>query len=248
MKTPTVKYTIRIISTAIFVLAAFSFSNAQDGGSFSGEIPELQKQARIYRDMGIQQQNLNNIDEAAKFYRKAIEIDPTYAVAYNDLGVILESKGQLDDAEKNYMRATEVDPQYLSAYSNLALLYENKRELDKAAYYWGRRAELGIGDDLWTRRAAQRKADIEAIVGVSKYDPRERQIIDFAGDIAAQKDLERRSDPALAQSLMKKARSSYERGDDAAALKTAIDAMQLDSSNNEIKEFIDKVQIRLLSK
>jgi len=40
----------------------------------------------------------------------------------------------------------------------------------------------------------------------------------------------------------------YERGEDVAALKKITDATQLDPTNDDIKEFEEKVQTRLLSK
>ena len=57
-----------------------------------------------------------------------------------------------------------------------------------------------------------------------------------------------KDDKALAQSIFKKANLSYQKGDCAQALKLAVDAMQLDPSNTEIEEFINKLQVRLLSK
>lgn len=96
--------------------------------------------AQKYRAQGLEAQKRGDLNTAFKFYQKAIELDPNYAVIYNDLGVIYETKGEFDRAEENYHKAIRIDPRYLSPYSNLALMYENKRDFKTAASYWQKRS------------------------------------------------------------------------------------------------------------
>ena len=44
------------------------------------------------------------MDEAIACYRKAIELDPKFALAHNNLGNALEDKGQVDEAIACYRR------------------------------------------------------------------------------------------------------------------------------------------------
>jgi len=215
----------------------------------NSNLSELAKQARVYRTQGIQLQQHGDLDGAMNLYQKAIELDPAYAVAYNDLGVIYEAKGFVDRAEESYLKAVKIDPSYLSAYTNLALLYQNKRELDKAAVYWKKRAELGSPDDPWTEKARQRLEDIRFALSDNPIeDLKEQEAIGLLKDVANQKTLLKKDNRELAKFHFKKAKQSYNKGDEVTAFKQAVDASQLDPSNAEIEEFIDKLQRRLLSK
>jgi len=209
---------------------------------------EVQKLARVYRQQGIEMQRVGNLEGAFSFYKKAIELDPFYPVPYNDMGVIYETQELYDKAEQSYMKSIQVDPNYLSAYSNLALLYENQRDLKKAAFYWEKRAQLGLPDDPWTVKAEKRLEDIHLVLGDKTSRARERQIIDLVKETREQKDILRQSDKALSKALLQKAQLYYKKGDEASALREAINAKQISPNDSEINEFIDKVQKRLLSK
>ena len=209
----------------------------------------LQKEARDYRLKGLDFQRIGNLDAAMALYQKAITFDPSYAVAYNDLGIIYEAKGFLDRAEESYLRAITIDPYYLSAYTNLALFYENKRDLDKAAFYWKKRADLGSIDDPWTIKARQRLEDISLVVSDDPYkNMREQEIFGLLKEVEVKKELLRKDNKTLAKDCLERAKAKFNKGDDVSALKLAIDASSLDPDDYDIKEFVEKVQARLLSR
>ncbi len=212
------------------------------------DLSELQKQARDYRNQGFQLQGVGDLDKAMSLYQKAIEMDPLYAVAYNDLAVIYETKGQSEKAEDLYLKAIQIDPFYLSAYSNLAILYENRGDFEKASLYWSKRVslakELGLEDDPWTEKA---KLRLE-VLGWASGETSEYQLIDFMKEVARRKTLLRQSEKELAKEKLEKAKRSFKKQDYATALKEAINARQLDPANTEIVDFLDKVQIRALSR
>lgn len=213
------------------------------------DLTELQKEARQYRQQGLEFQNMGDLDSAMKLYQKAIILDPAYAIVYNDLGVILESKGLTSRAEECYLKALKIDPSYMSAYTNLALLYEGKRDLDKAYIYWKKRAELGIPDDPWTLKARQRMEDISAVLTVKPMEEaREQEVMRLLKDVAVKKELTKKSNKAQAHEVFDKAKLLYKKGDEVTALKLAIDAQQLDPTSNEIDLFVHKLQTRVLSR
>jgi len=217
--------------------------------SEEANLTELQKQARLYRTEGLQYQKLGNLDSAKGFYQKAMALDPSYAAPYNDLGVILEAEGLIDSAEQCYLQSLKIDPNYLSAYSNLALLYENERDLDKAAFFWSKRVEMGLPTDPWTIKASKRLQDIRAITAERPFkDMREQEIVDLMTDVSVYKSVLKKDDKALAASYMRKAKMLETKGDGTTALKMAIDAAQLDPNNKDIQSYVDKLQIRALSK
>lgn len=239
------------ISLLLIIHVEFLFAQEVKNSTIVSEkkLTELQKQARLYREEGLRFQNTGNLDLATKMYQKAIELDPAYAVPYNDLGIILEGSGFTDAAIMSYLKAIKADPDYLSAYSNLALLYENQRDLKSAAFYWKKRAQSGSLDDPWTQKAKQRLKDIEMALGKSRLQgSREQEVISLLKDVEVEKFILKKSDKEQSRDYFKKAMTCYKNGDEVTAIKLAIDASYLDPSNKEIKEFIDKIQTRLLSK
>ncbi|MFC1675309.1 tetratricopeptide repeat protein [Candidatus Omnitrophota bacterium] len=138
--------------------------SAKKKGKIAGK---LQQQARDYCSEGLRLQQEGKIDEAMALYQKAALIYPGYAAAHNHIGVIYEIRGQSERAEEKYRQAFKADPDFLSVYSNLALLYEQRRDLTTAAFYWKKRAALGLPNDPWTVKAKERLNDILMVSGKS---------------------------------------------------------------------------------
>ena len=241
-----------------FLLTAFTISCvlcsvdavfAKEPGSEYEDQYSLLTQARKYREEGLKYQEMGNLSEAKLRYQKAVTLDPNYAVAYNDLGVIYEGEGSLDNAEECYLKAIKIDPTYLSSYTNLAFFYENKRNLKEDEFYWSKRAELGSPDDPWTQKATRRLKDIRSVLNDRSFgDEREEEVLGLIKDIAVDKSTFNKSNKELARVYFEKAKKSFNNGDLSAAIKQAIDAQQLDQNNKEIEEFIEKAQLRALSR
>jgi Tfp pilus assembly protein PilF len=56
--------------------------------------------------------------EALYRWKRAVEVDPTYAAAFNNLAIAYEHEGQFEEARKAYERAIEIEP-------NNALIKQN---------------------------------------------------------------------------------------------------------------------------
>ncbi|MFA4889006.1 MAG: tetratricopeptide repeat protein [Candidatus Omnitrophota bacterium] len=243
-------------NTAICLLFIFAFLGLAIAAGKNNALPwdeikatELQKEAQSYRSQGLEAQRIGNIEGAMSFYQKAIEMDPTCAACYNDIGIVYEGRGMSDEAEKFYLKAAKADPSYLSPYTNLALLYEAKRNLEKAAYYWGKRADLGLPEDPWTEKARARLDDISLVQSANPLqDIREREVIGLLKDIAAEKANLGKDKIAQARQYFSRAKAKFKQGDEVTAWKLAVDASQLDPENSEIQEFIDRVQLRMMSR
>jgi tetratricopeptide (TPR) repeat protein len=72
------------------------------------------------------------LDEAAKCYRHAIELNPNYAEAYTNLGVISQSKGNLNEAAALYRQAVSLNPDLLPAHLNLSSVLINMGQFAEA--------------------------------------------------------------------------------------------------------------------
>lgn len=67
-------------------------------------------------------------DDAERYYKKAIKVEPTNALLHANYGWFLESvRSSLDGAEKAYRRALKVEPNYVPALFNLARLKDVSR-------------------------------------------------------------------------------------------------------------------------
>ena len=81
---------------------------------------------------------LDDTEEALRWYRRAVELDPANADGWNQLGHLHRRTGQLDQAEAAYRKVitlgeTNGDLEAIAAgYGNLGLLYRTRGELDRA--------------------------------------------------------------------------------------------------------------------
>jgi tetratricopeptide (TPR) repeat protein len=67
---------------------------------------------------------MNNFVEAVRFYKKALELDPTVPPFHLGLGIALQQQGDFDSAIGALKRAIELDPQYASAWNSLGLTHK----------------------------------------------------------------------------------------------------------------------------
>jgi len=130
----------------------------------------------------------------------------------------------------------------------LASLYQGQRKLEKAAVYWEKRIDLGDPKDSWTQRAQARLNDVYFALGKDIDVVKEAKVVDLALDIADQRELMRADDKEAAKMYLVRARGHYQRDELTEAFHDGITAMQLDPGNYEISEFVEKIQLRLLTK
>jgi len=243
------KIAVAIILGSCFFRSVFAQDNLPKEAR-AEEFTELQKLARTYRAKGLESQRVGDVNTAIALLQKAVELDPNYAVAYNDLGVNYEGLGFGERALENYLKAAQVDPLYLSAYTNLALFYESRRDLSKAAACWQKRAELGLPDDPWTKKAVARLKDINLVLSERPVsDAREQSILGLMKDVSVRKEaVLKKDDKSVSREYFLEAKQSYKRGELAEALKQALDAQYLDQDNKEIEDFIEQVETRVLTR
>ena len=64
----------------------------------------------VFSNFGLLLTELGKLKEAELFTRKALELNPNYAIAHSNLGGILRDVGKLKEAELSTLIALEVDP------------------------------------------------------------------------------------------------------------------------------------------
>jgi tetratricopeptide (TPR) repeat protein len=77
-----------------------------------------------------------NYEEAEKYFRKAVEINPSEPLANGNIGLICMNTGRPQEAEQYYLREIRVNPTYDNVYYNLGLLYYQNNLVGPAIDNW----------------------------------------------------------------------------------------------------------------
>ncbi|MFV2068321.1 MAG: tetratricopeptide repeat protein [Pirellulales bacterium] len=87
---------------------------------------------RAHNNLGVALKEENRLDEAARCFVRAIDLNPSNAKAINNLGSVLARQGQSKQAMRMFEEAIRVDPGYVRAYCNLGMLLRSQGEIDQA--------------------------------------------------------------------------------------------------------------------
>jgi Tfp pilus assembly protein PilF len=91
-----------------------------------------EKDPKYQYNVGLYFLNQNNVDEATKYFVKALSLDTRYYLAWNALGLAHSSKGRFDESVKAYQKCLEINPQFTEARNNLGTVYQEMKLFDKA--------------------------------------------------------------------------------------------------------------------
>ncbi len=92
--------------------------------------------------MGAVRQAQGRLDEAIEHYRKALSLQPNFAIGHFRLGEVLQSCERLDEAAESYRRTIELQPSYAEAMINLGNVYYSQRKVDDALACYERALKL----------------------------------------------------------------------------------------------------------
>lgn len=97
------------------------------------KLPEI---GEVYINIGQLLQQQNRLNEALKFFQKAIAIAPDKGEVYVNIGHILSSQNQLYAAIKFYKKAVEVQPNKGNTYIYIGHILLQKTKIDEAIKYY----------------------------------------------------------------------------------------------------------------
>ena len=80
--------------------------------------------AKAQVEFGIEVARRGLWQEALYRWKRAIDLDPTYAPAWNNLGIAYEHEGQFDQAREAYETALDLDPDNFTIVQNFDLFLE----------------------------------------------------------------------------------------------------------------------------
>jgi Tfp pilus assembly protein PilF len=94
--------------------------------------PEAEKSAILANKTGIAYHQLQDLDNAEKYYRRAIKLNPKYPEAINNLGTVYYAKKSYRRAVNQYRSALRITPNSASVLSNLGTAYFARKQYDDA--------------------------------------------------------------------------------------------------------------------
>jgi len=92
---------------------------------------ESAKADEFFSKAGVYAQN-KDLENAEKFYLKAIKEDPSFVEAYDNVGRIYRSMGNYDKAVEYYKKSIELYPDGMMAHQNLAVVYSIQENINGA--------------------------------------------------------------------------------------------------------------------
>ncbi|MBK7408417.1 MAG: tetratricopeptide repeat protein [Saprospirales bacterium] len=96
----------------------------------------------VMNNWGAYYYSLGNYLEAEKYFRKAIELDPSYPIAYNALANVFRHTDRNDEAIAYYHKAIQLDPTQGYVYNNLGICYSKNKQYDKSAEQYEKAIEI----------------------------------------------------------------------------------------------------------
>lgn len=97
--------------------------------------------------MGKLEMTRTNNDEAIKWFKKSIELNPDHSFsAWNNMGIIYGNDKKLEKAEECYKNSIKANPSSSAPLSNLGGVYSNRNQIDKAIELYKKAVELNPGD------------------------------------------------------------------------------------------------------
>lgn len=98
--------------------------------------------------IGVAYTHLLALDEALRYYRRALELNPRYAEAYNNEGAVYQGQLKYPAAVKAYKHALKINNRLSSCYRNLGEVYmaEGHYSSGSAAFRKALRLDPGIFD------------------------------------------------------------------------------------------------------
>jgi tetratricopeptide (TPR) repeat protein len=115
--------------------------------------PEAEKNAVLANKTGIAYHQLQDLNNAEKYYRKAIKLKPKYPEAINNLGTVYYAKKSYRRAINQYKNALRVAPNSASVLSNLGTAYYARKQVEEAMQAYVQ--AFAIDPDIFEQHSSQ---------------------------------------------------------------------------------------------
>jgi tetratricopeptide (TPR) repeat protein len=135
--------------------------------------PDARQAGRWHNLLGSMLQYRYNLREAMVQYDKAIEKEPSFAVAHSNRAGLFREKGDIKSAAAGYRKALELDPHFAAARFNLATTLRADKGHDNESKAEGRRAVTEYRDAILSNPgAANAHVDFgNSLLSDVRYEP-----------------------------------------------------------------------------
>ncbi|MCF8374268.1 MAG: tetratricopeptide repeat protein [Bacteroidales bacterium] len=100
------------------------------------------KKANIEFQTGFNMLDLREFDEAIKYLKRAIDLNPDFVSAYDLLGRAYFNINKYEDAIEYYSKLIEIDPNYLYVYNNIGAAYLQINKYGDAIRFFKKEIEV----------------------------------------------------------------------------------------------------------
>lgn len=115
-----------------------------------GDETMMIKTYRTYNNYGHALTLDGDMDKAAYYYRKSIQINPYYTKAHSNLGAVYVTQKNFDSAKEEYQKALKLEPTFTDAVIGLGVVYAEQGQYDEALVYYGQALKLEpTKSDAW---------------------------------------------------------------------------------------------------
>jgi len=112
--------------------------------------PLANTSAVLANKTGIAYHQMGDLNNAKKYYERAIKLDKKYAEAVNNLGTIHYAHKSYGNAIKQYEKALAITPESPSILTNLGTAYFARKKYDEALKYYSR--AIALDPEIFDRR------------------------------------------------------------------------------------------------
>lgn len=97
-----------------------------------------------YYNLAIENNNYNQsqLEISEGHFKKAISLDPEFAIGHGNLGLVYKALSQYQDALSAFQTAIDLDPKYKKPYLNIGSTYLDQKEYDRALEYYQKALEI----------------------------------------------------------------------------------------------------------
>ena len=91
--------------------------------------------ASIYSNYGLLLMDLQRLDDALKYFKKSILLEPEFASAYYNFGLCLQKLERLNDAVASCLKGVQINTYHDESYFSIALIMRQLNRIDEAQIY-----------------------------------------------------------------------------------------------------------------
>ncbi len=114
--------------------------------------PAAAKSAIMANKAGIAYHQLGDLENAKKFYERAIKLDKMYPEAHNNLGTIHYARKSYGNAIKSYQRALTLTPNAAAVWTNLGTAFFARKRYEDALKAY--QTAMKIDPEVFERRGS----------------------------------------------------------------------------------------------